>query len=67
MICTRWPEEQIIIPGIQKAGKVTLLGINVPVKTRLSGGRLSIIPPSITPATNPCDHAWVFKLGQALK
>jgi alpha-L-fucosidase len=66
VICTRWPEEQVIIRGIQKVAKITLLGSSIQIKSKLSGGKLSIIPPSITPATYPCDYAWVFKLEHVL-
>lgn len=66
VLCTEWPEKPVVVPGLKKAGKVTLLGTNVTVKTALSGGKLTITPPVISPATNPCDYAWVFKISDVL-
>jgi len=62
LICTQWPEKNIFVPGLKKAGKVSLLGSNVPVNTRFSGGTLSISPPVINPSNIPCEYAWIFKI-----
>jgi len=64
VICTRWPEKQLVISGLKGAGKVTLLGSNLPVKSTFSGGKLQITPPAINPGNNPCDYAWVFKISK---
>jgi alpha-L-fucosidase len=62
VICTRWPEKSLVVPGLKKAGKVTLLGSIQPVKSGFTGGKLTITPPAVNPATNPCEYAWVFKV-----
>jgi alpha-L-fucosidase len=62
VLCTEWPEKPVVVPGLKKAGKVSLLGSNVPVKTSFSGSKLTITPLVISPATNPCEYAWVFKI-----
>jgi alpha-L-fucosidase len=49
------------IPGIRSAGKVSLLGSTVPVKSGASG-KLVIQPPLVNPGNMPCQHAWVFKV-----
>lgn len=66
VICTRWPEKNMVVPGLKKAGKVTLLGSVLKVKSGFSGGKLTILLPSVNPATTPCDYAWVFKVGNVL-
>ncbi len=66
-ICTEWPGASVKLPAsLKKPGRVSLLGYNGPVAA--SGGRqgISITPPSVTPNTIPCQHAWVFKLENVL-
>jgi alpha-L-fucosidase len=65
VICTEFPEKPITIVGPGK-GKVSMLGYNGPVKTKTGGGKITITPPVITPANNPCNHAWVFKIENAI-
>jgi len=67
VITTRWKDSPIFIEGISNAGPVTLLGYNGNVKYYARGRKLSIDPPLITPANNPCESAWVFKVEDALK
>jgi alpha-L-fucosidase len=66
VICTRWPDKATVVPGLKKAAKVTLLGSMLPVKSGFSGGKLTITPPALNPANNPCDYAWVFKIAGVL-
>jgi alpha-L-fucosidase len=66
VICTRWPDKAMVVPGLKKTGKVTLLGSMLQMKSGFSGGKLTIFPPAVNPATNPCDYAWVFKIENAL-
>ncbi len=66
VICTRWPEKPVVVPGVGKPGKVTMLGSSLPVSSRWSGGKVTLTPPAIHPGNMPCQHAWVFKLTQAL-
>lgn len=62
VICTQWPEKPISVKGINKVGKVSMLGTKASVKSSVRNGKLTLTPPSLSPATVPCDHAWVFKL-----
>lgn len=66
VICTEWPTKSVVVPGIKKSGKVTLLGSPVVVKAAFSEGKITIQPPAITPAINPSNYAWVFKVGNVL-
>ncbi|MNK18049.1 Alpha-L-fucosidase [compost metagenome] len=62
VICTKWPEKNITIAGVNKIEKVSLLGSAAKVKAVVKGDKVYITPPAITPATMPCDNAWVFKI-----
>jgi alpha-L-fucosidase len=66
VICTRWPEKPVVVPGLQRPGKVTMLGSSLPVSSRWSGGKVTLTPPAVHPGNLPCQHAWVFKLTQVL-
>jgi alpha-L-fucosidase len=66
VLVTKWQDSPIIVKSIGKAKGVTLLGYNGKVKYATSGNKLTITPPVITPATNPCPYAWVFKVKDAL-
>ncbi|WP_111595554.1 alpha-L-fucosidase [Chitinophaga dinghuensis] len=62
-LCTNWPEGKIIIHGIRKFKKVRLLGAGqLEVKATLKNDQLTIVPPVISPNTEPCKWAWVFKI-----
>jgi len=61
VICTKFPEKPVTVNGI-KSGKVSMLGFNGKVSAKSTGMGLTISPPAITPANNPCDYAWVFKV-----
>lgn len=62
VLCTKFPEKPIVINGISKSGKVKMLGFEGLVKTKNSGGKLTISIPTINPAQNPSPFAWVFKI-----
>ena len=64
VICTKWPEKNLIIDGVKQYGKVSLLGSKVSVKSKISGGKLTISTPAINPGNMPCENAWVFKVEQ---
>ena len=66
VIVTKWQDKPIVVPGLAKAGKVTMLGFEGNVKHSASGNKINITPPAITPANNPCKYAWVFKVSGAL-
>jgi alpha-L-fucosidase len=67
VIVTRWQKSPVIINGISKTAGVTMLGYSGKVKYSVSGNRLTITPPVITPADNPCNYAWVYKITGCLK
>jgi alpha-L-fucosidase len=64
LICTRWPEKPLEIQGLElrEEIRVRLLGFDGSVEWHVEGGNVTIIPPGLTPATSPCDHAWVFEI-----
>jgi len=62
VLVTKWQDRPIVVSGIGKANGVTLLGYEGKVKYSATGNKLTITPPVITPATNPCQYAWVFKV-----
>ncbi|MDZ7372050.1 MAG: alpha-L-fucosidase [candidate division KSB1 bacterium] len=66
-ICTQFPTKPIEIEGLAKTTQVSLLGWPGIVKTSWKKGILRIEPPAVTPADNPCEYAWTFKLAGALK
>jgi alpha-L-fucosidase len=39
-----------------------MLGFNGKVKYSASGNKLTITPPTVSPATIPCQYAWVYKI-----
>ncbi|MCK8492827.1 alpha-L-fucosidase [Spirosoma sp. RP8] len=61
-ICTEWPSQPVAVTGAKKLTRVSLLGFKGTVTTKGN----AIVPPTVTPATMPCQHAWVFKLEGAL-
>lgn len=67
VLCTEFPTAPVTVESIQKPDNVTMLGLDSDVFTTFDAGTLSITPPQVTPATNPCDYAWTFKLSGALK
>ena len=66
VICTSWPLKPIEIPGLVKAGKISLLGSSMKINGRFSGGRMVIDPPALNPALSPGDYAWVFRVENVL-
>ncbi len=66
VLCTTFPEKAIEIKGINKAGKVSLLGFDGAVKSRRSGNSFVIVPPALTVISNPSPYAWVFKIENVL-
>ena len=66
VITTKWQDAPIVVEGIN--GKnVRLLGFAGTVKSTTKGGKLTIMPPALSPATNPCAYAWVYKVEGALR
>jgi len=67
VIVTKWQDKPIVVEGIGKAGSVSMLGFHGNVKYSVSGNKLTITPPALTPETIPCQYAWVFKVKNCLK
>jgi alpha-L-fucosidase len=61
VICTRWPQTTLVIPGIQSAAGVDLLGSPLKVSAK-ANGKLTLQPPAVNPGNMPCRHAWVFRV-----
>jgi len=63
-ICLEWPGDELVLkepkPGLRS--KVTMLGYDQPVSSHRENGALHIDVPKLSPATAPCQHAYVFKL-----
>jgi len=67
VIVTKWQDKPIVIEGIGKAESVSMLGFTGKVKYSVSGNKLTIQPPAVTPGNNPCQYAWVFNIKDAVK
>jgi alpha-L-fucosidase len=67
VIVTKWQDKPITVSGVSGASNVSLIGFEGKVKYASSGNKLTITPPSISPSTNPCQYAWVFKIKDGLK
>jgi alpha-L-fucosidase len=61
-ILTKWQENEIIIEGIGRPGKIELLGFDEKIEFRHQDNRLFIMPPSLNPSNNPSQYAWTFKI-----
>jgi alpha-L-fucosidase len=66
-ICARFPEQPLAVEKILKPGGVSMLGYNGKIEWTYKNGTLNITPPPITPANNPCNYAWTFKIEGAVK
>ena len=66
VLCTVFPTKSVTVDGVSK-GSVSMLGYDGEIKSSAKGKSLTIEPPNLTPANNPCDYAWVFKIEGALK
>lgn len=61
VICTRFPDDPITISGV-RSNNVSMLGFEGKVSAKSNSKGLTIYPPVVTPANNPCYYAWVFKV-----
>jgi alpha-L-fucosidase len=61
LIITDWMDKvEVNLPENPK--KVSMLGVNAPVKHSYKSGKINITAPQLSPKSNPCDYAWVYKL-----
>jgi alpha-L-fucosidase len=67
IICLGWPKDNIVLKGLKAAGKIKIgmLGTELKVSVKDSGGNLIITPPSLTP--DDSQLAYVFKISNLLK
>jgi alpha-L-fucosidase len=61
-ICTKWPDKSLVIKGLKKSGRVSLLGSKTIVNSEYLEGTLTIDIPSINIGNSPCEYAWIFKI-----
>ena len=66
LICTMFPTASITVSQVNPPGNVQLLGFAGKVQYKAGKNSIVIEPPVVSPATNPCQYAWVFKLTGAL-
>lgn len=67
LIVTKWQDKPLVVEGIGKADNITMLGYQGKVKFSVSGNRLNIGPPALSPVTSPCNYAWTFKVENCIK
>lgn len=66
VLCTAYPAQPLLVPGIKKPAAITLLGVDGAVKSNFKNNAAVINPP-VVPVTNTNSKlAWVFKLAGAL-
>ncbi len=64
LIVTKWQDKPLVVEGVDSVTDVSMLGYSGRIKYKKTGRKLTIIPPRINPANNPCDNAWVFRIKQ---
>ena len=52
--------------SINSASEVVMLGVSEKISFKISGNAIQIKTPAISPASNPSEYAWVFKIENAL-
>ena len=62
VICTAFPKQPIQVKGIKAPKRAVMLGYNGKISSKKSGKNITIAIPTLSPANNPSDYAWVFKL-----
>ncbi|MFT7695003.1 MAG: alpha-L-fucosidase, partial [Candidatus Latescibacterota bacterium] len=68
-ICTEWPQGPFAIEGIGSTEgiEIEMLGLAQPISWRAEGERLLLSPPEISPLQVPCQHAYCFRIRNALR
>lgn len=61
LIVTGWKNE-ISLDGIPAVKTVSMPGYNGRIRFKQKAGKLTITAPALSPADNPCQYAWVYKL-----
>lgn len=67
MICTEWPSKPVILGNVRPSGAVSaaMLGNDKLVKSVVSGNKLTIVPPVLTP--DDYQPAYVFRIKGLIK
>ncbi|MGY8823909.1 MAG: alpha-L-fucosidase [Candidatus Latescibacterota bacterium] len=68
-ICTEWPQGPFAIAGIGSTEgiEIEMLGLAQPISWRAEGEKLLLSPPEISPLQVPCQHAYCFRIRNALR
>jgi alpha-L-fucosidase len=66
VILTKWKDE-FELEGVTNIKKVTMPGYTGNISAKKSGKKWIIKAPQLTPATNPCSYAWVYKISGAFE
>ncbi len=66
VILTTWNNQPVTVKGIKNLKNIQLLGSDKKVDYTNSKGTITIQPPVLNYPEIPCQHAWVFKLTNAL-
>jgi alpha-L-fucosidase len=61
VLCTTYPAAPVVVENIGTPKSVSLLGSQAAIKSSLANGRLTFVPPVLTPGAAG-EYAWVFKL-----
>lgn len=61
IILTQWKND-IVIEGIGRPGKISLLGSDLEVVYENKGDSLILSAPNVNPGNMPCKYAWVYKI-----
>lgn len=62
VICMEWPSKPIKLTGLEKVGKVEMIGSDSKVNAIFRNGDLTIMAPQLTIDRLPSQLAWVFKV-----
>ena len=67
-LVAEWPRGEIAIEvvGATEGLQVEMLGLEQAIDWSVTGNRLVIVPPSVSPAEVPSRHAYCFKIKNAL-
>jgi alpha-L-fucosidase len=67
VLLTQWSNSPVVVENIGKPSSVELLGYTGKVKFTVSGNKLTITPPALSPGNTPANYAWVFKVKNGIK
>lgn len=62
VLCTKYPMQPIMVPGVKNPASVKMLGLNDAVKYAYKNNGITITPPVVNAGNTNCKLAWVFKV-----